>query len=66
MGVPFYLLDLRTVPSGAVAEWASGRASTKFVDLVGPDGTDGSTNTPLSQWIDVIVHVQNSTPAQHF
>jgi erythromycin esterase len=68
-GLPLYMLDLRTVPSGVVADWASGAGSATRLINYGLGGQDLSLNllssASLRQWFAVIVHVQNSTPSQH-
>jgi erythromycin esterase len=64
-GLPLYMLDLRTVPSGAVADWASGAGSATRLINYGLGGEDLSSSASLRQWFDVIVHVRNSTPSQH-
>ena len=62
-GLPLYMLDLRTMPAGAVRNWA--QSSSIFL-LYGLGGQDLSTPARLSQWFDVIVHIQNTTPSEYF
>jgi erythromycin esterase len=64
-GLPLALLDLRTLPSGDVADWARGAGSATRLLEFGLGGEDLNTSGSLSQWFDVIVHVQNTTPSQH-
>jgi erythromycin esterase len=62
-GLPLYLLDLRTIPSGAVGNWAE--SYSIFLDY-GLGGEDLSTPAQLSQWFDVIIHIQHTTPSEYF
>jgi erythromycin esterase len=66
VGIPLYLLDLRQAPSGTVADWFAGKGAASQLLLYGLGGDDLSDRGPLSQWFNVIVHVQNSTPSKHF
>jgi erythromycin esterase len=61
-GLPLYILDLRKIPPGPVSNWSHG--STIFL-LYGLGGEDLSVLAPLSQWFDVIIHIQNTTPSKH-
>ena len=61
--LPLYMLDLRTIPPGPVNNWARSRA---IFLTYGLGGEDLSTPAQLSQWFDVIIHVQNTTPSKHF
>ncbi len=63
VGLPLYMLDLRTIPSGPVINWA-GKTYTSFA-LYGLGGEDLTTVCALNQWFDVIIHIQNTTPANH-
>ncbi|MHB8600097.1 MAG: erythromycin esterase family protein [Ktedonobacteraceae bacterium] len=62
-GIPLYMLDLRKIPPGLVNTWA---LSSIILINYGLGGEDLSTPALLSQWFDVIIHVQNTTPARHF
>ena len=62
-GLPLYMLDLRTIPSGAVSNWA--HSSSIFL-LYGWRGENLSASAQLSQWFDVIIHIQNTTPSEYF
>jgi len=62
-GLPLYMLDLRTIPSGAVSNWA--QSSSIFL-LYGLDGQNVSTPVQLSRWFDVIIHIQKTTPSEYF
>jgi erythromycin esterase len=59
VGLPFYLLDLRHLPPGPVATWASSHTLLNY----GLGGEDLRTTGPLSQWFDVLLHVQKTTPS---
>ncbi len=59
VGLSLYMIDLRTVPLGKVMRWANGY--NPFLNL-GYDGTDLTTNGPLSQWFNIIIHMQSTTP----
>jgi len=61
VGYPLYMIDLRTTPAGPVTQWANGPHS---FFLYGLGGEDLSNAIVLKQQFDVIVHVQNTTPAQ--
>lgn len=61
-GLALYMLDLRDVPPGPANNWASSPAI--FLNY-GLGGEDLSTRAVLNQWFDVIIHVQNTTPADH-
>jgi erythromycin esterase-like protein len=77
--LPYYVLDLRTAPAGAVAHWASGTGpaalgqrhwasgtgSARVLLLLGLGGEKLDIAGSLEQYFDAIVHVQLSTPAQH-
>ena len=63
VGLPLYMLDLRKIPPGPVTDWAKG-STTSFL-LYGLGGEDLSTSCMISQWFDVIIHIQNTTPANH-
>jgi erythromycin esterase len=58
--LPLYLLDLRAIPPGPAGAWASGPAT--FLNY-GLGGEDLSGSCALSQWFDVIAHVQTSSPS---
>src|SRR5260221_10133136 len=58
--LPLYLLDLRNVPPGPVGAWASGPAVLLNYGL---GGEDLSGSGALSQWFDVIIHIQKTTPS---
>jgi erythromycin esterase len=58
--LPLYLLDLDNVPPGPFSAWASGPAVLRNYGL---GGEDLSTSCALSQWFDVIVHIQKTTPS---
>jgi len=62
-GLPLYLLDVRTLPSGAVSNWA--KSSSTFL-LYGLGGEDLSGSAQLDQWFDVLLHIQNTTPSHSF
>lgn len=59
-GLPRYLLDLRGIPSGPVTTWATGPA---ILLEYGLGGEDLSVSGSLSQWFDVLVHIQQTTPS---
>ena len=59
--LPLYMLDLRKVPSGPVATWAN--EPTNIFLNYGLGGENLSTICTLSQWFDVIIHVQRTTPS---
>lgn len=59
--LPLYMLNLRKVPFGPVANWAN-----SFTDIFlnyGLGGEDLSSICVLSQWFDVIIHVQKTAPS---
>jgi erythromycin esterase len=58
---PLYMLDLRKIPSGPVKNWVSGPA---ILNLYGLGGENLSAKCKLNTMFDVIIHIQNSTPAQ--
>jgi hypothetical protein len=66
VGLPLYMLDLRTLPSGPIADWAKGSGSAATLLELGLQGQRQEYPGLLSQWFDVIVHVQNTTAAEHF
>ena len=61
-GLALYMLTLRDIPPGPVSDWVRGPAI--FVNY-GLGGENLSTQAVLSQWFDVIIHVQSTTPANH-
>lgn len=61
-GLPLYILDLRKIPPGPVSNWSLGSA---IFLLYGLSGENLSVPAPLSQWFDVIIHIQNTTPSNH-
>lgn len=63
VGLPLYMIDLRNIPPGPINTWAHSSASLL---IYGYGGQDLSTSALLSQWFDVIIHIQNTTPAKHF
>lgn len=62
-GLPLYLLDLRTIPSGAVSDWAK---SSSTLVMYGMGGEDESAIVQLNQWFDVLIHIQTTTPSYYF
>jgi erythromycin esterase len=56
---PLYMLDLRRVPQGTIDTWATGYT----LDLYGLGGQNLSVKCRLDQWFDVMINIQNSTPA---
>jgi erythromycin esterase len=62
-GLPLYLLDLRTIPPGAVSNWA--QSYSIFLNY-GLGGENLSTPAQLSQWFDVIIHIQHTTASEYF
>jgi erythromycin esterase len=58
---PIYMIDLRNTPAGPVTQWANGPHSFLFYGL---GGEDLSNSISLKQQFNVIVQVQNTTPAQ--
>jgi erythromycin esterase len=62
-GLPLYMLDLRKIPPGHAGDWA--RSPAIFINY-GLGGENLSTRAVLSQWFVVIIHIQNTTPANHF
>jgi hypothetical protein len=58
-----YMLDLRTIPYDVVSNWAQ---SSSLFRLEGVGGENLSTPAQLSQWFNVIIHIQNTTPSQYF
>lgn len=58
-----YMLDLRDMSPGPARTWASSPAI--FINY-GLGGENLSTRAILNQWFDAIIHVQNTTPANHF
>jgi erythromycin esterase len=64
-GLRYYMLDLRTIPAGAVKIWASGDGSAANLITVGLGGEHLTASATLSGVFDVVVHIQQSSPAQH-
>lgn len=62
-GLPLYMLDLDKIPSGPVRNWT---LSSATLINYGLGGEDLSAPALLSQSFDVIIHIQNTTPSQHF
>jgi erythromycin esterase len=62
VGLPLYMLDLRTIPLGPVRTWS--QSSRTFVKY-GLGGEDLSDSAPLSQWFNVMISLQNTTPSNH-
>jgi erythromycin esterase len=58
-----YMLDLRTIPYDVVSNWAQ---SSSIFRLYGVGGENLSKPAQLSQWFNVIIHIQNTTPSQYF
>jgi erythromycin esterase-like protein len=63
VGLPLYMLDLRNLPPGLVDNWA--HSSSIFL-LYGLGGEDLSAPAQISQWFDVIIHIQYTTPSKYF
>lgn len=59
--LPRFLLDLRHLPSGPLATWASGPA---ILLNFGLGGEDLSTVCALNQQFDVLLHVHQTTPSR--
>jgi erythromycin esterase len=60
-GLPLYLLPLDNLPPGPLRTWA-GSGATLF--MYGLGGEDLSAPVLLSQSFDVLVHIQQTTPAR--
>jgi erythromycin esterase len=58
--LPLYMLDLRKIPPGPVANWVGGYATLLNYGL---GGENMSTSCTLNVWFNVIIHVQNTNPS---
>jgi erythromycin esterase len=61
-GLPLYMLDLDSLASGPVKNWALHPA---ILLNYGLGGEDLSTSAPLSRSFNIIIHIQNTTPSRH-
>lgn len=57
-GIPRYILDIRSTPTGAVTDWIQG---THRLINYGVGGEDLEAVGPLQHWFDVIIHFQSIT-----
>lgn len=63
VGLPLYMLDLRNLSPGPADNWA--HSLSTFL-LYGLGGENLSAPAQISQWFDVIIHMQDTTPSEYF
>lgn len=68
IGLAQYLLDLRDAPEGTVKNWIESPRPFRLIGVTyDPDpsaASDSYYTGALSQWFDLLIHFQDTTPAQ--
>ena len=65
VGLPRYILNLRNLPAGPARTWAQTPHPFRVIG-VSYNPADASayyTTGILSQWFDILIHIQTTTPA---
>lgn len=66
IGIAEYLLDLRNPPEGDVKNWITISRPFRFIGVNYDPATDADFyyTGSLGQWFDLVIHFQNTSPAQ--